>query len=96
MYTASHSDSDVHCGERPWELTDVNVRKSHGNTITQKACTCSSTSLTCPSVQAGYGSTYSDCEHATPEWKALTNPANTTSNAARANANKPCTACPSA
>ena len=47
-------------------------------------------------VQAGYGTTYSTCEHATNDWKALTAPANTTSNAARANANKPCTACPSA
>lgn len=48
------------------------------------------------SMQAGYGTDYSTCEHATAYWKALTNPANTTSNSARANANKACTACPSA
>ncbi|CAL5227182.1 g10097 [Coccomyxa viridis] len=66
----------------------ANSGATPGQGCTLSACT--------PFSGAGYGSTYSDCEHATPEWKALTNPANTTSNAARANANKPCTACPSA
>ena len=50
----------------------------------------------CSVVQTGYSSAYTTCEHATSYWKALTATANTTSTAARANANVPCTACPSA
>lgn len=47
-------------------------------------------------LQGGYGTQYVNCEHATAAWKALTDPSNTTSSAARTNANVPCTACPTA
>jgi hypothetical protein len=47
-------------------------------------------------MQAGYGTDYTNCEHATPYWMQLTAPANTTNNMARQNANVPCKACPSA
>jgi hypothetical protein len=46
-------------------------------------------------LQSGYSPAYTTCEHATSYWKALTNAANTTSNATRANGNVPCSGCPS-
>ncbi|CAK0785588.1 hypothetical protein CVIRNUC_008798 [Coccomyxa viridis] len=76
----------------PTFATGETYFQTHANTAPEAGCTFSACT---PFTGAGYGPSYVSCEHATSSWKSLTATANTTSNAARANANVPCTACPS-
>lgn len=67
--------------------------QTNANAAAEEGCTFS---VCTPFMGAGYGTNYVYCEHNTSAWMALTASVNTTSTAARANANVTCTACPSA
>ncbi|KAK9828968.1 hypothetical protein WJX72_003118 [[Myrmecia] bisecta] len=77
----------------PVYATGDSYFSKNANAAPEPGCTFSACT---PYSGDGITQAYTDCEHATAAWKALTNPANTGSPAARVNANIPCTSCPAA